>query len=106
VKRCSSMGEMVLISRRIIPRQADCSRSIPDQVGESIVRKESESQSRLISFEGKRTQPPWKNKEMMATQRGSCQDHVKRTGRRVSQLKKHLCYDNFSFDKRNFPKNF
>jgi hypothetical protein len=34
------------------------------------------------------------------------QDNSKITGPRVSQLKKYLCYDNFSFDKRSFSKDF
>jgi len=54
-KRCSSTGEMVSISRRIIPRQADCSRAIPSQVGKSFVREATEMESRLIPFNGKRT---------------------------------------------------
>ena len=41
---------------------------------------------------------------MIATQRGPCQDHLKRTGRRVSQLKKHLCYDNLGSDKKRHGK--
>jgi len=32
------------------------------------------------------------------------QDHSRVTGRRVSQLKKHLCYDNFNFDKKRYGK--
>jgi hypothetical protein len=46
---------MVSVSRRIIPRQADCRRSIPGHMGESFVREEAEKKSRLISFKGKRT---------------------------------------------------
>jgi hypothetical protein len=44
--------------------------------------------------------------KMIATQRGSCQDRSKTTGRRrrVSQLKKDSCYDNFSFGKKSYGK--
>ena len=41
---------------------------------------------------------------MIATERGSCQDYSKITGWRVSQLKKYLCYDNFSCNKKYYGK--
>jgi len=41
---------------------------------------------------------------MIAIERGSCQAPSKITGRRVSQLKKYLYYDNFSFDKKRYGK--
>jgi hypothetical protein len=51
---------MVSISRNIIPRQADCSRSIPDQGDESFTRERVEMKPELISFEGNGTHRPWK----------------------------------------------
>jgi hypothetical protein len=58
---------------------------------------------RFIPFKGKRTFLVTIMK-MIATQRGSCQDHSRITGRWVSQLKQHLCYDNFNFDKKHYGK--
>jgi hypothetical protein len=58
----------------------------------------------LFTFKGKKLSLLGRMIEMIATQRGSCQDHTKITGRRVSQLKKYLCYDNFGFDKKSFQR--
>jgi hypothetical protein len=59
VKRSSLTGEIVSISRRTIPRQVDCSLSIPDQLAKSSATERVEMKSELFPFKGKRPQPPW-----------------------------------------------